>query len=282
MVGPADGIIDDERRLHLLVVPRGIFVSFVVDVVKDLSSMMIALGLSSSRRCIRSFFYHGSTIVAVIVLAHVQKSSSTLCKMKALVGIHLLFPVVWVLVSYQTVALSLGPSSTKSRCSSDDPSVPVPTSATPSPQRQQGNFINRKSSKVHLEHLTWKTSRRQWLEAAFVGVASISTVSQPSVAAITDETDAFGDNWWSTGTTTTVPPPIKGDKVPSPSDEIVIQIPKGDLQTKDGLGLELGEVEFRTNRRVFIKSVTPGSIAERLGIKKDWVVVSINGSVRGG
>jgi sulfur carrier protein ThiS len=44
--------------------------------------------------------------------------------------------------------------------------------------------------------------------------------------------------------------------------------------------LELGEVEFRTNRRVYIKSVTPGSIAERLGIKKDWVVVAINGSVR--
>jgi sulfur carrier protein ThiS len=43
------------------------------------------------------------------------------------------------------------------------------------------------------------------------------------------------------------------------------------------LGLELGQVEFRTNSRVFVKSITPNSVAAKLGIKKDWVVVSVDG-----
>ncbi|KAL3914566.1 MAG: hypothetical protein SGILL_006054, partial [Bacillariaceae sp.] len=110
------------------------------------------------------------------------------------------------------------------------------------------------------------------------GLANSMCAVNPAMAAVTDETDAFADNWWSTGKTGGGTPD-SGDKTrQSPSDEVVISIPKSDLTTKEGMGLELGEVEFRTNRRVFVKSVTPGSVAERLGIKKDWVVVSINGS----
>ncbi|KAG7363293.1 peptidyl-prolyl cis-trans isomerase [Nitzschia inconspicua] len=121
--------------------------------------------------------------------------------------------------------------------------------------------------------------RRQLLKVLAAGVVGLSGFSQTSMAAVNDETDNFGDNWWSSGATTVPPPPKFSGKasLPPPSDEVVIQVPKRDLQSKEGLGLELGEVEFRTNRRVFIKSVTPGSVAERLGIKKDWVVVSING-----
>lgn len=93
-------------------------------------------------------------------------------------------------------------------------------------------------------------------------------------AIVTDESDNFGDNWWSgdkpsTSTFTDV------QKTATPSDELVISISKD--QVSKGLGLELAEVEFRTNRRVYVKSVAPGSVAERLGIQKDWVVVAVNG-----
>ena len=119
------------------------------------------------------------------------------------------------------------------------------------------------------------------MQGMFFGLVGLSGFSKSSIAVITDETDTFGDNWWSSSTSgkTAVLPPPSSDK-PPPSDEIVIQVSKTDLQSKEGLGLELGEVEFRTNRRVYVKSVTPGSVADRLGIQKDWVIVSINGSVR--
>ena len=64
-----------------------------------------------------------------------------------------------------------------------------------------------------------------------------------------------------------------------PSDEISFTINKNDLQSmQGGLGLELGEVSFRTNFRVVIKSVAPNSLAEKLGIKPNWIVVSVNGA----
>jgi FK506-binding protein 2 len=115
-----------------------------------------------------------------------------------------------------------------------------------------------------------------WGAAGFFASSTFGAPDSAS-AAVTDETDAFADNWWSNDVTTTTS--ISGGKtVQAPSDEIVIAIPKSELTTKEGTGLELGEVEFRTNRRVFVKSVTPGSVAERLGIKKDWVVVAVNGN----
>ena len=63
------------------------------------------------------------------------------------------------------------------------------------------------------------------------------------------------------------------------NDEITIEVSKADLLKSSGLGIELGEVEFRTNRRVVVKSVAPDSVASRLGIQKDWVFVSVNGQM---
>jgi FK506-binding protein 2 len=112
----------------------------------------------------------------------------------------------------------------------------------------------------------------------------VSTASTAN-AAVTDETDTFADNWWS-GDTAKSSPLVDEPKLTQrprqqsqalPSDEIVISIPKEDLKQKQGLGLELGEVEFRTNTRIFVKSVSPGSTADRLGIQKDWIVVGVNG-----
>ena len=66
-----------------------------------------------------------------------------------------------------------------------------------------------------------------------------------------------------------------------PTDEITFTITKSELQNtmkNGGFGLELGEVEFKTNFRVVVKSVTANSLAERIGIKKGWIVVSVNGA----
>jgi FK506-binding protein 2 len=41
--------------------------------------------------------------------------------------------------------------------------------------------------------------------------------------------------------------------------------------------LELGQVEFRTNTRVFVKSVVEGGLADQLGIRQGYVFVRING-----
>lgn len=62
------------------------------------------------------------------------------------------------------------------------------------------------------------------------------------------------------------------------SDEILFTIYKSDiLKMKGGFGLELGQVTFRTNFRVVVKSVAPNSLAEKLGIQPGWVVVSVDG-----
>jgi len=60
------------------------------------------------------------------------------------------------------------------------------------------------------------------------------------------------------------------------SDETVFTITKADLEQMQGLGLGLREVEFRTNFRVVVKSVAANSLAEKLGIRPGWIVVSVN------
>eukprot|EP00984_Skeletonema_dohrnii_P002363 scaffold821_cov123-Skeletonema_dohrnii-CCMP3373.AAC.3 len=65
----------------------------------------------------------------------------------------------------------------------------------------------------------------------------------------------------------------------APSDEITYTITKSELQNmKGGFGLELGEVAFRTNFRVVVKSVTANSLAAKIGIQPGWIVVSIDGA----
>jgi FK506-binding protein 2 len=119
--------------------------------------------------------------------------------------------------------------------------------------------------------------RRKILAIAFAGYTTVlERPLQPSRAIITDETDNFADNYWSSGKAPALAPSTSPGTLPAPTDEVVVKVPKEDLRSKGGIGLELAEVEFRTNRRVYVKSVTPGSLAERLGIQKDWIVVDIN------
>lgn len=113
--------------------------------------------------------------------------------------------------------------------------------------------------------------RRSFLAAA-AGAGVAFLLPQSSKAAITDATDIFADNDWSSPQTE---PSSKPTGSIAPSDEVTVTLAKEKLQK--GLGVELTDIEFRTNLRVYVKTVAPGSYAERLGIQKDWVVVAVNG-----
>lgn len=60
------------------------------------------------------------------------------------------------------------------------------------------------------------------------------------------------------------------------TDEVEINIPLSKIMSSP-LGIEVADVEFRTNRRVYVKTVSPSSLAAQLGIQKNWVIVSVNG-----
>ena len=148
--------------------------------------------------------------------------------------------------------------------------------------------LSTSSSKKALE-------RRAFFQSA---IATGTLLLDPLVssAAVTDETDNFADNWWSSKTGSTSDTSSNNNQLNAPqsapsatstespnqsavasSDEVVIRVSKSDLQNGGGLGLELAEVEFRTNLRVFVKSVRPGSVASRNGIQPNWVVIGLNG-----
>ena len=127
---------------------------------------------------------------------------------------------------------------------------------------------------LHSRSLT-STGRRQVLTSTLLTGAALVTNSHPAQAAVTDETDAFADNWWSTpSSSSSSSHPATSQQLPS--DEITIVIPKADIIQSGGLGLELRDIEFRTNLRVYIKSVQPRGLGRALGVQPDWVVVAVN------
>lgn len=115
-------------------------------------------------------------------------------------------------------------------------------------------------------------------------LGSVSLIGHPweAGAIIKDETNTFFDTWWANDETQGPPDGSveeESRRIQSSvdaSDEVVIQVSKDVLKSSGGLGIELGEVEFRTNLRVFVKSVNPDSLASRLGIEKNWIFVSLN------
>jgi FK506-binding protein 2 len=118
-----------------------------------------------------------------------------------------------------------------------------------------------------------KFDRRSFLHSlSFVTAFS----SNPSVArsAVTDATDVFADTDWVTGG-----PDLKKKGEFAPSDEIPIRFNKPLLrdQYQGRLGLELVDIEFRTNLRVRVQSVSAASYAAALGVQPNWVIVSVNG-----
>jgi len=138
------------------------------------------------------------------------------------------------------------------------------------------------------ESETSSSSRRKILQKMIVATSGLA--AQPSQAVVTDETDTFATpalegTYYTQRTPSsaaiTTTPAQTSIMAPPPnlSDEITFTITKGELQNmQGGFGLELGEVSFKTNFRVVIKSVAPNSLAQKLGIQPNWVVVSIDGA----
>jgi len=169
-------------------------------------------------------------------------------------------------------------------------------SATATPLRAGADGVARKhinSSALYSsasdddDDATGSVSRRQAMRVMqqVVAGASLASLTAPSAeAAVSDETASFASPFTdssyrqqspagSVSTQQTVAPPPSRPL----TDEITYTITKSDLQSmKGGFGLELGEVSFRTNFRVIVKSVAPNSLAERLGIRPGFVVVAID------
>ena len=134
------------------------------------------------------------------------------------------------------------------------------------------------SSNSRITNTAKNTNNRR----TFLSLSLLLAVALPPIeaanAVMTDETDNYADNYWSSSSRwssrNSLPSPSSSSS--SPIDEIVITISKKELQSKGGIGLELADIEFRTNRRVYVKSVLSGSVAESLGIEKNWIIVSVN------
>lgn len=117
-------------------------------------------------------------------------------------------------------------------------------------------------------------------QALVLGASSLLFTVAPDevAAAVTDETDNFADNYWSSGKNAVVESTAAATPQSDTlaSDELIVNVSKKDL-LNFGLGLEIADVEFRTNRRVFVKSVMESSLASRLGIRSGWVIIAVNG-----
>lgn len=140
--------------------------------------------------------------------------------------------------------------------------------------------VDRRRNEVAL-HSTPSQSRRK-----FIGATAASLFIPQTVNGImTDETSSYAtpslgssytqqsfDGFVNSANNVAKPPPM------APSDEITLTLTKADLQSmQGGFGLELGEVEFRTNFRVVVKSVEDNSLAAKAGIQPGWIVVSVDG-----
>ena len=116
--------------------------------------------------------------------------------------------------------------------------------------------------------------------AAAAGALPVVLPARPARAAVTDETDTFAvvDSAYR-GLGRFDPPAItRQQSATAVSDEFIVSIAKDDLKSGGGLGLELADIEFRTNRRVYVKSVRPNSLADKNGVMKGWVLTAVDGA----
>jgi FK506-binding protein 2 len=115
-----------------------------------------------------------------------------------------------------------------------------------------------------------------------------TTNRSAALAAVTDETQTFGGvAFWNKDEISKIPSSTSSSTLlpqsstSKESDEVSIFVSIQDMVTAasldGGLGIELGDIAFRDNQRVYVKSIRPKSLASRLGIQKDWIVVAIDG-----
>jgi len=131
-------------------------------------------------------------------------------------------------------------------------------------------------------------NRRSFLLSSSIMFNALS-LPTPTMGLVTDETSSFAN----TNSDSAYSPQSLGTqlylrnqeaattqvKVPtstSATDEIEISIPISKFQNSS-LGIELSDIEFRTNRRVYVKSIMSDSLASQLGIQVNWILVQVNG-----
>ena len=135
-------------------------------------------------------------------------------------------------------------------------------------------------------------NRRNFIASSLLAIG-LSKRPERALGVITDETATFGTtNSDSAYTPQNLglyadPSPLPSPLQPSPSpsqqtrqatDEITFNIPMSKIQSSSSpLGIELADIEFRTNRRVYVKSIMPSSLAAQLGVQPNWIIINVNG-----
>jgi FK506-binding protein 2 len=127
--------------------------------------------------------------------------------------------------------------------------------------------------------------RRRFLQTS--ATVTLSTVILTTItpnnavvyAAVVDATDIFANNDWSTSSKQPPNTLTTDDAAFQPTDEVPIRFQRQILreQYNGRLGLELVDIEFRTNIRVRVQSVQTASYAAVLGVQPNWIVVAVNG-----
>jgi FKBP-type peptidyl-prolyl cis-trans isomerase len=157
-------------------------------------------------------------------------------------------------------------------------------------QMAEGGDKNQQNMKTNL-------SRRQTF--SFFLASSMGGIATPAMAAVLDETEMYANtapdsayaelfsrsDGSGSGVNQSVLPKIESPSSKQSeavaSDEINIQLTQQDFdKAQNGLGLELGEIAFRTNSRIFIKSIRPNSLASFLPsdkIQPGFILVGVNG-----
>jgi hypothetical protein len=134
----------------------------------------------------------------------------------------------------------------------------------------------------HPDHICQLDTNRRRYVTRFVVKSVVTSIvmmmgtCQPGYGAITDETDTFANNWWTSPSIKNLDTTMTTSTMPTPSDEISITVNKKEYRKENGLGIELADIEFKTNLRVYVKSVKTNSYGEQLGIQKDWIFIGIN------
>lgn len=101
-------------------------------------------------------------------------------------------------------------------------------------------------------------------------------------AEITDETEIYANRYPDSSYALVVPSspttqqPEKDRLTNVITDEMSFTLTPEEIK-EFTLGIELADISFQSNSRVYVRSVKPQSIAEREGIRPNFIVVSVNG-----
>lgn len=205
-----------------------------------------------------------------------------------------------LLFYYAIMAVLLLDAATNAMSLLDNPAATSTAAATSKTTAERRTFLIRIASVVSGASLSslpspssssplspsfWSSSSSSSLPLGF-GLG-LSHSPPHAAAAVTDETNTFGDNWWQTNSDNnnynTRRPLNEGGRLADVDEEdndvVVVRLSRSEIRQKGGgqLGIELGEVTYRNSIRVFVKSVQPSSLAAQRGIEPNFVFVSING-----